>query len=80
MSNAACAVVHLPDLRGLGNTAQMAQTQRPDPRGAADPPPHPQEKSLRGYAKVLAGTPLLGGASASPGSGLASVGLHHGVD
>lgn len=79
MSNAACAVVHLPDLRGLGNTVRMAQTQRPDPRGAADPPPHPQEKSLRGYAKVLGGTPLLGGPQ-HPRPGLASVGLHHGVD
>lgn len=40
MSNLAFTVVQLPVLRGLGNTVQTAQTQRPDPGGgwAADHP------------------------------------------
>jgi len=44
MSNSALTVVQLPVLRGLGNTVQTAQTQRPDPGGgwAADTPLPPK--------------------------------------
>ena len=54
MSNSALTVVQLPVVRGLGNTVQTAQIQRPDPGGgwAADTP-LPPKMSVRGYGKVL---------------------------
>lgn len=59
MSNSAFTVVQLPVLKGLGNTVQTAQTQRPDPGdGWAADTPLPPKTSMRGYAEVLSqGTP-----------------------
>lgn len=83
MSNSAFTVVQLPVLRGLGNTVQTAQTQRPDPGGgwAADTPPPPKNGSEGLCKGAEPGTPPGSPAHpASPGPGLASVDLYHGDD
>lgn len=62
MSNSAFTVVQLPVLKGLGNTVQTAQTQRPDPGdGWAADIPLPPKMSMRGYAEgAEPGDPSLG--------------------